>query len=160
MAILFVTLGLYGVVAYSVSRQTAEIGVRLAMGAQRSTIVRMVVGQGLTMGAAGAVLGAALAFWLTRLLTRWLFTITPGDPATFIAATAFVLGVTLAASYIPGAPRKRHRPADRPAARVGDANNTEGLSPRSRTLSPTEILTPRSPIVCPPIDRAAPSQRG
>jgi putative ABC transport system permease protein len=101
MAILFVTLGLYGVVAYSVSRQTAEIGVRLAMGAQRSTIVRMVVGQGLMMGAAGAVVGAALAFWLTRLLTRWLFTITPGDPATFIAATAFVLCVTLAASYIP-----------------------------------------------------------
>jgi putative ABC transport system permease protein len=101
MAILFVTLGLYGVVAYSVSRQTAEIGVRLAMGAQRGAIVRMVVGQGLAMGVAGALIGATLAFWLTRLLKQWLFTITPGDPATFIAATAFVLAVTATASYIP-----------------------------------------------------------
>jgi putative ABC transport system permease protein len=101
LAILFVALGLYGVIAYSVSRRTAEIGVRIAMGAQPSAIMRMVLQQGLVVGLAGAAAGAAMSFWLTRLLRGLLFGITPADPLTFAVCIAFVLGIALAASYMP-----------------------------------------------------------
>ena len=101
LAVLFVALGLYGVMAYSVSRRTAEIGVRIAVGAQPSAIVRMVLQQGLIVGLTGAAAGAAISLWLTRLLRGLLFGVTPADPLTFAASIAFVIGVTLAASYWP-----------------------------------------------------------
>lgn len=101
LAVLFVALGLYGVMAYSVSRRTAEIGVRIAVGAQPSAIVRMVLQQGFIVGAMGSAAGAAMALWLTRLLRGLLFEITPADPSTFAVSIAFVLGVTLVASYVP-----------------------------------------------------------
>jgi putative ABC transport system permease protein len=101
MAVLFVTFGLYGLVSYSVSRRTTELGIRMAVGAQRGEIVRLVVGQGLRMAAAGVVLGLGLAFALTRALESLLFGVDPLDLPTFAVAAALVIVVTLAASYAP-----------------------------------------------------------
>ncbi len=101
MAVVFVTLGLYAVIAFSVARRTAEIGIRVAMGAQRTTIQRMVVGEGLLLGAIGAAIGGVIAFAVARLLTAWLFGVPPADPVTFAASTALLLAVMLLASYVP-----------------------------------------------------------
>jgi putative ABC transport system permease protein len=101
MAVLFVTFGLYGLVSYSVSRRTTELGIRMAVGAQRGEIVRLVLAQGLRMAAAGVVLGLGLAFALTRALESLLFGVQPIDLPTFAAAAGLVIIVTLAASYAP-----------------------------------------------------------
>jgi putative ABC transport system permease protein len=101
MAVVFVTFGLYGLISYSVGRRTAELGIRLAIGAQRGAIVRMVLGQGLRLAAIGVALGLALAVAGTRALTSLLFGVQPIDAPTFGAAAAVVIFVTLAASYAP-----------------------------------------------------------
>ena len=94
-------LGVYGVMAYAVSQRTREIGIRLAIGARQSDIVRMVVRQGATVAAAGAVIGLALAAGASRLLGFLLFQVDPLDPLTFAATTAIVAAVTLLANWIP-----------------------------------------------------------
>ena len=101
MAVLFVSLGLYGIVSFSVSRRTPEFGIRLAVGAQQRTIFRMVLAQGLRMAVAGVALGLLLAVLFTRVLTTLLFQVRPMDPLTLGAAAAIVVVVTLLASYIP-----------------------------------------------------------
>jgi putative ABC transport system permease protein len=101
MAILFVTLGLYGVISYAVSRRTSEIGIRMALGAPSRQILRSVLWQGLQMASIGVVLGVALSLAATRLLTSLLFEVKPIDPTTLTIAAALVVAVTLAASYIP-----------------------------------------------------------
>lgn len=101
MAVLFVTLGLYGVISFSVSRRTSEIGIRMALGAPRSAILRGVLWQGLQMAAIGVVIGLALSLAATRVVTKLLYEIKPNDPLTLVCAAAVVLIVTLAASYIP-----------------------------------------------------------
>jgi predicted permease len=101
MAVLFVTLGLYGVISFSVARRTSEIGIRMALGAPRSAILRGVLWQGLQMAVIGVVIGLALSLAATRILTKLLFEIKPNDPLTLVCAAALVLIVTLAASYIP-----------------------------------------------------------
>jgi putative ABC transport system permease protein len=101
MAVLFVTLGLYGVISYAVSRRTSEIGIRMALGAPRERILRGVLWQGLQMAAIGVVLGIALSLAATRLLSTLLFEIKPIDPTTLAIAAALVVVVTLAASYLP-----------------------------------------------------------
>jgi predicted permease len=101
MAVLFVSLGLYGIVSFSVSRRTPEFGIRLAFGAQQSTIFRMVLAQGLRMAAAGVALGLLLSMLFTRVLTALLFQVRPMDPLTLGTAAAIVVVVTLLASYIP-----------------------------------------------------------
>ncbi|HXO04537.1 MAG TPA: ABC transporter permease [Candidatus Sulfotelmatobacter sp.] len=101
MAVLFVTLGLYGVVAFSVARRTPEIGIRMALGAPQSAILRGVLWQGLHVAALGVAIGLALALAATRLLATLLFEIKPNDPATLAMAAALVGVVTLAACYIP-----------------------------------------------------------
>ncbi len=101
MAILFVTLGLYGVVSFSVSRRTPEIGIRMALGAPRGAILRGVLCQGLLMASLGIAIGLALSFATTKILTKLLYEIKPNDPATLAASAGLVLVVTLAATYIP-----------------------------------------------------------
>src|SRR5207248_6971772 len=88
MAVLFVTLGLYGVISYAVSRRTAEIGIRMALGAPRDSILRDVLWQGLRMAALGVAIGVGLSLVATRLLTTLLFEIKPIDPATLAIAAA------------------------------------------------------------------------
>jgi ABC-type antimicrobial peptide transport system permease subunit len=95
MAVLFVTLGLYGLISFSVSQRTSEIGIRMALGAQRGMVLRMVLGQGLRMAVMGVGIGVVLSLAFTRLLQNLLFEVKPNDPLTLIAAAIFLAGVTL-----------------------------------------------------------------
>ena len=101
MSIAFVSFGLYGLVSYSVSRRTSELGIRMAVGANRAAILRMVLLQGLRLSAAGVILGLAIAAASTRALRALLFQVQPIDPLTFAVAAALVVIVTLLASYAP-----------------------------------------------------------
>ncbi len=95
------SLGIYGVLAYAVERRTREIGIRMAVGAQRSEVFRLVVGQGMWLVIAGVGLGVLLALALTRYLGALLYGVTPADPLTYVCVVVFVLVVALAACYVP-----------------------------------------------------------
>ena len=94
-------VGIYGVVAFSVSRRTQEIGVRMALGAQRSDVTRLIVGEGARMAAVGVAVGIVLSFAGTRLLSSLLFGVSATDPGTFVAVAAVLTAVALLASWIP-----------------------------------------------------------
>jgi putative ABC transport system permease protein len=100
-ALVLVGTGMLGVLAYSVARRTREIGLRMALGAQRTGVLRLVVGQALGMTAAGLGAGLLAALALTRLLDRFLFDVRPADPATFAAAALLLMCAALVASYVP-----------------------------------------------------------
>ena len=100
-ALALAAVGIYGVVAFSVTRRTQEIGVRVALGAQRADVLRLVLGEGARMAAIGVVIGVGASLAVTRLLSSLLFGITATDPATFAGVAVLLALVTLAASYIP-----------------------------------------------------------
>ena len=100
-SLLLAAIGIYGVLAYSVTQRTREIGVRIALGAVPGTIVRLIVGSGARMVIAGAVIGLAVALALSGLLKSLLFGVGPRDPLTFIAAPALLVAVALIAAYVP-----------------------------------------------------------
>jgi putative ABC transport system permease protein len=100
-ALLLAAVGIYGVIAYSVTQRTHEIGIRLALGAQRADVLRMVVGQAAGLAGAGIFLGAAGAILLTRLMTDLLFEVKPFDPLTFGVVAGILGSVALFASYLP-----------------------------------------------------------
>jgi putative ABC transport system permease protein len=104
VALVLASVGIYGVISYSVTQRTQEIGIRMALGAQRGDVVRMVVGQAMILTIAGIGIGAAGAFALTRLMTKLLFNVKPGDPMTFLAVAALLGSVAALASYLPGRP--------------------------------------------------------
>jgi ABC-type antimicrobial peptide transport system permease subunit len=91
----------YGVVAYSVRQRTRELGIRAALGATRTDIVRLVLGEGMAVAAVGLAIGMAGALALTRLLRAMLYGVTATDPAVFSAILALLGAVALAASWIP-----------------------------------------------------------
>jgi len=101
IAILFVTLGLYGVVSHAVASRTSEIGIRMALGAPQHAILRGVIVESLQVVAIGVVLGTAFSLASSRLLESLLFEIKPIDPATLSAAAGLVLLVTMLASFVP-----------------------------------------------------------
>jgi len=94
-------VGIYGVMSYSVSRRTQEIGVRVALGARASDVLLMVLGQGTKLAAVGVGIGLAGAFALTRVMSTLLFEVSVTDPATFAAVVALLAFVTLLACYVP-----------------------------------------------------------
>mgnify|MGYP003909451455 CR=1 FL=1 len=96
-ALLLALIGIYGVIAYSVAQRTQEIGVRMALGAERRTVVLMVVRQGMSIAIAGLVLGVAAALALTRVMTGLLYDVTPTDPPTFAAVIGVLAATALAA---------------------------------------------------------------
>ncbi len=100
-ALLLATAGVFGVMAYSVSRRTPEIGVRVALGADRSDILGMILGQGLRTILIGVAIGIAGSLALTRAVASLLFGVTPTDPLTFGAVTLLLVGAALLASYFP-----------------------------------------------------------
>ena len=101
LALLLAALGIYGVLAYSVSRRTREIGVRMALGAQVSDVLGLVLRQGTTLTAVGLLLGLVGAIASTRLLRGFLFGVQPFDPPTLIAVTLLLCGVALLACWLP-----------------------------------------------------------
>jgi ABC-type antimicrobial peptide transport system permease subunit len=101
VALLLALIGIYGSIAYSVAQRTQEMGIRRALGAQQSDILRLVVGQGLRFALAGVIVGVAGAWGLTRLMKTLLFHVSATDPVTFMAVAVIFLLVALGASYIP-----------------------------------------------------------
>ena len=101
LALVLAAAGIYGVASYSVSRRTQEIGLRVALGAQRGDVLRLIVGQGIRLTAIGIGLGLASALALTRALSSLLYGVGPTDPATFVSAPLVLAAVGLAACYIP-----------------------------------------------------------
>lgn len=100
-ALVLAALGIYGVIAYAVTERTHEIGVRMALGAQRNDVLRLVVTQGLRLTVAGVMLGLAGALALSRVLSGMLYATRPTDPATFAIVTSVLLLVAIMASYVP-----------------------------------------------------------
>lgn len=101
IAVALAAVGIYGVMSYSVSRRAHEIGIRIALGAEPTTVLRFIVQQGMTLALVGAGVGLVAAFALTRLMGRLLFGVGPTDPTTFAIVTATLCAVALAASYLP-----------------------------------------------------------
>jgi predicted permease len=101
MALLLGAIGLYGVIAYSVSQRTHEIGIRMALGAQREGVLRLIVGHGTKVALIGVAIGIAAALALSRFLSSLLYGVKPSDPLTFVAASLVLVSVVLLACYIP-----------------------------------------------------------
>jgi len=101
MALVLGIIGIYGVISYTVSQRMREIGIRLALGAQRGDVLQMVLKQGAKMALVGVAIGIGAAFALTRLMTNLLFEVTAHDPVTFAAVAVVLFIVALWASYIP-----------------------------------------------------------
>jgi len=101
LSLLLAAIGLYGILAYSVNQRTHEIGIRMALGAQRGEVLLMVLRQGMKLVLIGVVLGLAVSFAATRIVASYLFGITPIDPVTFISAPLLMLIVALLACFVP-----------------------------------------------------------
>lgn len=101
VAVVLAGVGLYGVISYSVSQRTREIGVRIAFGAERSTILRLVLGQGFLLTGIGVGVGVLGAIGLTRVIGSMLVNVHPTDPATFAVVAALLVGIGLLGSYMP-----------------------------------------------------------
>jgi putative ABC transport system permease protein len=94
-------VGLFGVISYSVAQRTREVGIRRALGAQQSDILRLIVGQGIGLTMAGVAIGIGGAFALTRVIKGLLFGVSATDPATFVEAAALFVLIAFVASYLP-----------------------------------------------------------
>jgi putative ABC transport system permease protein len=101
MALMLAAVGIYGVIAYSVSQRTHEIGIRMALGAERADVVRMVIGQGMRMAAVGTAMGILGAVALSRILSAQLYEVSAIDAGTYLAVSLLLLTVALVATYIP-----------------------------------------------------------
>ncbi len=101
LALLLSSIGIYGVISYVVGQKTREIGLRIALGASRSAVMRMILSQGGKLAAAGVILGLAASFALTRLMSAMLFGVSASDPLTFVIVATLLTAVALAACYIP-----------------------------------------------------------
>jgi ABC-type antimicrobial peptide transport system permease subunit len=104
LALLLASVGIYGVISYSVTQRAQEIGIRMALGAEKQNIFRMIIGQGLRLALTGLVIGAAAALILTRLLVTFanlLYGVNSSDPLTFIVVSMLLTAIAVLACYIP-----------------------------------------------------------
>jgi putative ABC transport system permease protein len=101
LGLVLAAIGIYGVMSYSVSRRTREIGLRMALGAEARDVIKLIVKQGMGLAIIGAVIGLMLALAVTRLLTSLLYGVTATDPTTFAGVVLFVIGVAVLACYLP-----------------------------------------------------------
>jgi putative ABC transport system permease protein len=101
LAVLLAAVGIYGVISYSASQRTREIGIRMALGAKPGDIFKAVIAQGMLLVVIGIAIGCAVAIWLTNLIRGLLFGITPTDITAFAITAAVLLAVALVASWLP-----------------------------------------------------------
>jgi putative ABC transport system permease protein len=101
LAALLAAVGIYGVISYSVAQRTREIGIRVALGAQRTHVFGMIIRHGLRLSGLGILIGIAAALGMARLLISFLYGVTPTDPLTFVSVSAFLAAVAVGASYFP-----------------------------------------------------------
>jgi putative ABC transport system permease protein len=110
-ALVLAAIGIYGVMAYSVTQRTQEIGIRIALGADASVVLKWVLWHGLKLAIAGAAIGTVAAFACTRLMTSLLYSVQPTDTLTFAAVPAMLIMTAIAASLIPAFRASRTDPA-------------------------------------------------
>jgi ABC-type antimicrobial peptide transport system permease subunit len=101
MALFLAAVGLYGLMAYAVKQRTAEIGVRIALGAQRRDVLKLILGQGIMLTIAGLAVGLIAALAMTRVLVSLLYGVVPSDPVTFIIVPLVLVAISLLACYVP-----------------------------------------------------------
>jgi ABC-type antimicrobial peptide transport system permease subunit len=101
LALLLAAIGIYGVMSYVVGQRTQEIGIRMALGAQRSHVLRLILSRGIKMALLGACIGLVSALALSRLIRQLLYGISPADPLTFAAVALLLLCIALLACYLP-----------------------------------------------------------
>jgi ABC-type antimicrobial peptide transport system permease subunit len=101
IALLLAAIGIHGVMTYWVTQRTREIGIRIALGAKPYDVVKMVIGQGMSLTLIGVAIGLAAALTLTRIMKSLLFSVSATDPATFALIALLLVGVALIASYLP-----------------------------------------------------------
>jgi len=101
LALLIASIGIYGVMSYGVSERTHEMGIRMALGARGSDVLRLVISQGMWLATIGVVIGAGLALVATRVVKSYLYDVSPTDPLTFASIAILLIGVALLACYIP-----------------------------------------------------------
>jgi putative ABC transport system permease protein len=111
IALVLAAVGVYGVLAYSVSQRRYEIGVRMALGARQADVVRMIVGHGMRLCGAGVLLGLVGALAVSPVIGRALYQVSPNDPITLIGVSLFLCGIGVLASYVPARGASRVDPA-------------------------------------------------
>jgi ABC-type antimicrobial peptide transport system permease subunit len=100
-ALLLSAIGVYGLMAYSVQQRTAEIGIRMALGADEKSVRNMVLRQGMVLAVSGIAVGLVSSLWFARVLAGFLFGVAPRDPAIFTAVTLLLVGVAFVATWLP-----------------------------------------------------------
>ncbi|HEY7208836.1 MAG TPA: FtsX-like permease family protein, partial [Bryobacteraceae bacterium] len=111
IALILAAIGIYGLMSYSVEQQTQELGIRMALGADKPRIIRLIVRQGMLPALIGVAAGLAIAFGVTRLLGTLLYEVKATDPFTFIGVALILLSVALFSTYVPALRATRVDPA-------------------------------------------------